>query len=95
MNVIRFPYNTNETEYYQYLDKNQDPVPWATSLTLQVGYYIVLVVLGGLLMRLWICFFFVRFSMMFERVIFKFDSVVQGGERLRDENNASTRGSHG
>ncbi|KAH8108866.1 linoleate diol synthase [Phellopilus nigrolimitatus] len=31
----RFPYNINGTEYYQYLDKNMDPVPWATSLILQ------------------------------------------------------------
>jgi len=31
----RFRYETNGTEYYQYLDKNMDPVPWATSLILQ------------------------------------------------------------
>ncbi len=31
-----FRYETNGTEYYQYLDKNMDPVPWATSLILQV-----------------------------------------------------------
>ncbi|THH03477.1 hypothetical protein EW145_g6222, partial [Phellinidium pouzarii] len=31
----RFRYNINGTEYYQYLDKNMDPTPWATSLILQ------------------------------------------------------------
>ncbi|KAI5116947.1 hypothetical protein M0805_003675 [Coniferiporia weirii] len=31
----RFPYNMNGTEYYQYLDRNMDPTPWATSLILQ------------------------------------------------------------
>lgn len=29
----------NGTEYYQYLDKNMDPSPWATSLILQVSIF--------------------------------------------------------
>lgn len=32
----RFPYNVNGTEYYQYLDAKMVPIPWATSLILQV-----------------------------------------------------------
>lgn len=32
----RFRYNANGTEYYQYLDKNMKPIPWATTLILQV-----------------------------------------------------------
>ena len=37
----RFPCNVNETEFYQYLNKTQDPVPWATSLVLQVRPHFV------------------------------------------------------
>ena len=34
----RFPYNINGTEYYQYLDANMDPTPWATTFILQVRF---------------------------------------------------------